>query len=142
MPGKACVATNLANLTISRSAGASQYSCRASDQPFWLVVPTSCPNRQDGSSWSAENRKAWLYWPNTSTYQMQASIDDALLTQSSYSANGDETDELVLHEMLEIKTAIEIERRSGAGSWASWFSNRAMTRRLGVICLLGIAGQW
>jgi hypothetical protein len=50
-------------------------------------------------------------------------------------------DPLVLHEMKEIKAAVEIERLSNTASWASFFGTPANRRRMGAIILVGASTQ-
>jgi len=50
-------------------------------------------------------------------------------------------DVLVMHEMKEIKAAIEIEKVSNSASWGSFFGSVANRRRIGAIVLVGAATQ-
>jgi hypothetical protein len=64
-----------------------------------------------------------------------------LCSLAYFSANGDMNDVLVLHEMKEIKAAIEIEKVSNSASWGSFFGSAANRRRIGAIVLVGAATQ-
>ena len=50
-------------------------------------------------------------------------------------------DELVLLELREIETAIELDAVANSGRWRTFLQDRYMTRRLGIIVLVGVANQ-
>lgn len=51
-------------------------------------------------------------------------------------------DELVLLEMREIKSSVELEKMAGSASWLAWFHTKGNLRRFFVIIILGTATQW
>lgn len=60
-----------------------------------------------------------------------------------YSANGKLDDELVLFELREIKTGLELERTvAGSSSWLAFVKTPGNRRRLAVIVMIGIATQF
>ncbi|WOO83976.1 Lactose permease [Vanrija pseudolonga] len=68
--------------------------------------------------------------------------DEAHKILAKYHANGKMDDELVLFELSEIKTAVEVEEASNESSWLSFFKTEGNRRRFFVIILLGTATQW
>lgn len=71
----------------------------------------------------------------------QGRIEEAHHILAKYHANGDLDDQLVLLEMREIKTAIEMEKLSKAASFKTFFNNAGGRRRLGMVILIGTATQ-
>lgn len=70
-------------------------------------------------------------------------LNEALSTLAKYHANGDESDELVLYEYNEMKTAIETEAAATAGvSYMSFFKTRGNRRRLYILVCIGFYSQW
>ncbi|KIR51742.1 sugar transporter [Cryptococcus gattii Ru294] len=69
-------------------------------------------------------------------------VDEAHQILATYHANGKMDDELVLLEMREIKSSVELEKIAGSASWLAWFHTKGNFRRFFVIIILGTATQW
>lgn len=53
-----------------------------------------------------------------------------------------ESSPLVEHELAEIETAIELEKQQNTKSYLDFFSTKGNRRRLVIIILIGLMGQW
>jgi len=68
---------------------------------------------------------------------------EAITLLAKYHANGDETDELVMYEFSEMKTAIETEAAAAAGtSYLTFFRTKGNRKRLYILVCLGFYSQW
>lgn len=65
---------------------------------------------------------------------------EALQILAKLHANGDEQDELVQYEMIEIKQSLEIDRRTSTG-YDAFIRTKGNRRRLLVIAVIGASGQ-
>jgi hypothetical protein len=69
--------------------------------------------------------------------------DQAIDVLAKYHANGDKSDELVVYEFNEMKTAIEAEAAATAGiSYMSFFRTKGNRKRLYILICLGFYSQW
>lgn len=69
--------------------------------------------------------------------------DEAIDVLAKYHANGDKSDELVVYEFNEMKTAIEAEAAATAGiSYMSFFRTKGNRKRLYILICLGFYSQW
>lgn len=69
--------------------------------------------------------------------------EQAIDVLAKYHANGDKSDELVVYEFNEMKTAIEAEAAATAGiSYMSFFRTKGNRKRLYILICLGFYSQW
>lgn len=61
---------------------------------------------------------------------------------AKFHANGDMNDELVLHEMVEIRSALELEEANSQTSYLDFFRTPANRRRLFIVCAISIGTNW
>ena len=70
-------------------------------------------------------------------------LDEAHEVLAKYHANGDTSDELVIFEFNEMKTAIETEAAATAGvSYLSFFKTKGNKKRLYILVCIGFTSQW
>lgn len=68
---------------------------------------------------------------------------EAIDVLAKYHANGEQSDELVVHEFNEMKTAIETEAAATAGtSYMSFFRTKGNKKRLYILICIGFYSQW
>lgn len=60
---------------------------------------------------------------------------------AKYHANGVMDDPLVLLELSEIKSGLEVERLANSGHWMTFLSTPADRRRLWIIFVIGLSNQ-
>lgn len=72
----------------------------------------------------------------------QGRVDEAHQILAKYHANGEMQDPLVLLEVHEISTGVELEDKSNSGTWISFFRTIGNKRRFFVIIMIGSATQW
>lgn len=69
-------------------------------------------------------------------------IEEAHRILATYHANGDMQDPLVLLEVHEIRTGVELDEKAQTGTWLSFFRTIGNRRRFFVIIMIGTATQW
>ncbi|EKC97194.1 hexose transporter [Trichosporon asahii var. asahii CBS 8904] len=72
----------------------------------------------------------------------QGRVDDAHRVLAKHHANGDMDDPLVLHEMQEIRAALEAEKEQQQTSYLDFFKTPANRRRLFVILVISVGTNW
>ncbi|KAJ8133245.1 hypothetical protein O1611_g378 [Lasiodiplodia mahajangana] len=68
--------------------------------------------------------------------------DKALAVLSKYHSNGDINDELVLHELDEICSALELEEKNNRATFSDFFKTSGNRRRLLVLFTMAIGTNW
>ncbi|CAK7243036.1 MAG: hypothetical protein STHCBS139747_004543 [Sporothrix thermara] len=76
----------------------------------------------------------WLVHQNRS--------QEAYRILAKYHAEGDESSELLRHEMAEIEAAIEAEKAQASTAWSEWIRTAANRYRLFIIVTSGFIIQW
>jgi hypothetical protein len=72
----------------------------------------------------------------------QGKDEQALQVLAKFHANGRTDDELVVHEMHEIKASLAAEEINKQTSYLDFFRTPANRRRLFVICVISFGTNW
>jgi hypothetical protein len=72
----------------------------------------------------------------------QGRTEEAHEILARYHANGDKNDDLVLSEMAQINTALELEKEASAFGYLDFFKTAGNRKRLFLICYIGIFTQF
>ncbi|KAK4061642.1 uncharacterized protein Triagg1_10184 [Trichoderma aggressivum f. europaeum] len=106
---------------------------------FLLVVEDTCHYT---ALWTSVQLIFVLFTPESPRWLVNNErLDEAKSTLAKYHANGDETDELVIVEFLEIRALVE-PAKSLKVTWASLFATPGNRRRISICLGLGLATQW